>query len=66
MKKRESGERSADSGEREEPAATPVRNVTRALKKFDAEPNALALALRDHLGEAGAKTLVSALRRVLK
>jgi ParB family chromosome partitioning protein len=40
--------------------------VTRALRKFDTEPHALAVALRDYLGDAGAKTLASSLRRVLK
>ena len=42
------------------------RSVTRALRKFDTEPNALAVALRDHLGETGARTLVSHLRKLLK
>lgn len=44
----------------------PVRAVTKALRKFDAEPRGLALALREYLGEAGARTLASDLRKVLK
>lgn len=43
-----------------------ARAVTRALKKFDSEPTALAVALRDHLGEARAKTLASELRKACK
>ncbi|MBN3458395.1 ParB N-terminal domain-containing protein [Mycobacterium sp. DSM 3803] len=54
------GERSRDEN------GLPVRAVTKALRKFDAEPRGLALALRDYLGEAGAKTLASDLRKVLK
>ncbi|MCA4727137.1 ParB/RepB/Spo0J family partition protein [Mycolicibacterium fortuitum] len=49
-----------------EPVGPPVRAVTKALRKFEAEPRGLALALRDYLGEAGAKTLASDLRKVLK
>ncbi|SIJ22216.1 putative transcriptional regulator [Mycobacteroides abscessus subsp. abscessus] len=44
----------------------PTRTVTKALKKFDDEPSALAIALRDQLGDTGAKTLVSQLRKLLK
>ncbi|OBB17051.1 peptide transporter [Mycolicibacterium setense] len=49
-----------------EQAGPPVRAVTKALRKFDAEPRGLALALRDYLGETGARTLASDLRKVLK
>jgi ParB family transcriptional regulator, chromosome partitioning protein len=63
---REPGEGSADSTPRGESAAPQGRSVSRALRKFDTEPNALAVALRDQLGEAGAKTLVSHLRKLLK
>ena len=55
---REPGEGSADSVPRDESTAPHGRSVTRALRKFDTEPNALAVALRDHLGETGARTLV--------
>ena len=54
----EPGEGSAESVPRDESAAPHGRSVTRALRKFDTEPNALAVALRDHLGETGARTLV--------
>jgi ParB family chromosome partitioning protein len=43
-----------------------ARSVTRALRRFDAEPDALATALRDHLGEARAKTLLAQLHQLLK
>lgn len=69
--KKEAGKRSAEPSDvscvaDEERAATSVRTVTRALRKFDTAPAGLAVALRDHLGEVRAKTLVSALRKVLK
>lgn len=41
-----------------------LRSVTRAIRKFDAEPRALALALRDELGESGTKTLINQLRKL--
>lgn len=41
-----------------------LRSVTRAIRKFDAEPHALALALRDELGETGTKTLINQLRKL--
>jgi ParB family chromosome partitioning protein len=63
---REPGEGSAESGPKAESAASHGRTVTRALRKFDTEPSALAVALHDHLGETGAKTLVSQLRKLLK
>lgn len=43
-----------------------LRAVTRAIRKFDTEPNALAVALRDQLGDAGAKLLASQLRKLAK
>jgi ParB family transcriptional regulator, chromosome partitioning protein len=64
--KHEAGEGSGEPESRGEPAVPPLRSVTRALRKFDAEPNALAVALRDQLGETGAKTLVTHLRKLLK
>lgn len=57
----------ATAGTSKEPGEpTSARSVSRALKKFDTEPNALAMALREQLGESGAKTLVTALRKLLK
>lgn len=49
-----------------EQSGAPVRAITRALKKFGDDPNGLALALRDYLGETGTRTLTSSLRKVLK
>lgn len=46
--------------------APPLRAVTRAVRKFDTDPSALAVALRDQLGDSGVKTLVSQLRKLLK
>lgn len=43
-----------------------ARSVTRALRRFDSEPDALATALRDHLGEDGAKALMGRLRSLLQ
>lgn len=62
----EPGEGSADSSPRGEATAPHGRSVARALRKFETEPNALAVALRDQLGETGVKTLVSHLRKLLK
>jgi ParB family chromosome partitioning protein len=62
----EPGEGSADSAPSGDSAAPQGRSVTRALRKFDTEPNALAVALRDQLGETGARTLLSHLRKLLK
>lgn len=62
----EPGEGSAQSGPKSESVAPHGRAVTRALRKFDAEPSALAVALHEHLGETGARTLVSQLRKLLK
>lgn len=61
----QAGEGSGESTPAHEPPPT-LRSVTRALRNFDTEPNGLAVALRDQLGDAGAKTLVSQLRRLLK
>jgi ParB family transcriptional regulator, chromosome partitioning protein len=62
----EPGEGSAESASRGQSSAPHARSVTRALRKFDAEPNALAVALRDQLGETGARSLVSHLRKLLR
>jgi ParB family chromosome partitioning protein len=64
--KREAGEGSTESGPAGQPTAPSLRPVTRALRQFETEPNALAVALRDHLGETGARTLVTQLRKLLK
>ncbi|MFN6548379.1 ParB/RepB/Spo0J family partition protein [Mycolicibacterium nivoides] len=47
-------------------AASGTRLVTRALKRFDEEPDELASALHGHLGEAGARALVERLHRLLQ
>ncbi len=65
------GRGDADQSESSQPPAdesgtNQTRAVTRALKKFDSAPAALAVALRDHLGEARAKTLASELRKACK
>jgi ParB family chromosome partitioning protein len=60
------GEGSGESPPSAQPASPSLRSVTKALRKFDTEPNALAVALRDQLGETGARTLVSQLRKLLK
>ena len=60
------GEGSGESPPRAQPASPSLRSVTKALRRFDTEPNALAVALRDQLGETGARTLVSQLRKLLK
>lgn len=50
-------------GRRDAPSGT--RSVTRALKKFDAEPDELASALHSQLGEDGLRTLVDRLHKLL-
>ncbi|OBJ87796.1 ParB/RepB/Spo0J family partition protein [Mycobacterium asiaticum] len=42
------------------------RSVGRALHRFDTAPDELAIALRDQLGDAGVRTLLVQLRKVLK
>lgn len=42
------------------------RSISKALHKFDTAPDELAVALRDQLGDAGAKTLVHQLRKLLR
>lgn len=46
--------------------AVHVRAVSRALRRFDADPSALAVALHGQLGDAGSKALVSQLRKLVK
>lgn len=59
------GEGESDRPPRERRAAVGTRLVTRALRRFDDEPNELATALHGHLGEAGARELVERLRQLL-
>ena len=40
------------------------RSLSRALRKFDTDPGALAVLLRDVLGDAGTKTLIGLLRKL--
>lgn len=63
-----SGKRSGDASPKPNghSGANTVRSVTRALRTFDAESDALATALRDHLGETGAKALLAQLSQLLK
>lgn len=43
-----------------------LRSVTRALRKFESDPQELARALLDELGEAGVKTLSGQLRKLTR
>ncbi len=43
-----------------------ARSLSRALKRFSTDPSALVAALYDELGEGGARTLVSLLRKQLQ
>ncbi|BBY96414.1 hypothetical protein MGALJ_60830 (plasmid) [Mycobacterium gallinarum] len=51
---------------RGEASPTQTRAVSRALRRFDTDPHALAVALHGHLGDAGSRTLVSQLRKLVK
>ncbi|CQD24567.1 putative plasmid partitioning protein [Mycobacterium lentiflavum] len=62
----DAGERDSESAAKNGATTPPLRTVTRALRKFDTDPSALALALRDQLGDTGAKLLVTQLRKILK
>lgn len=55
-------------GQRARPGApqSHSRSVSRALKRFDVDPSALAVALHDQLGDAGARTLAAQLRKLAK
>ncbi|MEE6140655.1 ParB N-terminal domain-containing protein [Mycobacterium sp. 050128] len=63
---RTSGSSGSERTREGESAGPSMRPVTRALRKFESDPNALAMALHEQLGEAGAKTLVGHLRKLLK
>lgn len=58
--------RTADTVDGGEAPARAPRSVSRALRKFDTAPAELALALRDQLGDAGSRTLITQLRKLLK
>lgn len=62
---RGSGAPAPPAGGGQKKATVSGRAVTQALKKFDSEPSALAVALREVLGVAGSKTLITQLRKAL-
>lgn len=64
--RREDANHATDTGGGGEAVPRTQRSVSRALRKFDTAPNELALALLDQLGDAGARTLMTHLRRLLK
>ncbi|MGB3481342.1 ParB/RepB/Spo0J family partition protein [Mycolicibacterium sp.] len=57
---------SRGQGERPGAPQTHSRSVSRALKRFDVDPSALAIALHGQLGDAGARTLATQLRKLVK
>lgn len=63
---REPGEGSDNSDVGREQSAVPMRALTRAVRNFNTEPNALALAIHGQLGETGTRTLLTHLRKLLK
>lgn len=59
--------RQGDDGRSEDrQTAAPSRSVGRALRRFDVDPGALAVALHAQIGDAGAKTLAAQLRKLVK
>ncbi|MEB3031743.1 ParB/RepB/Spo0J family partition protein [[Mycobacterium] nativiensis] len=60
------GEGSSDAAPRSGRAPRALRAVTKALREFDSDPHALALALHAELGDHGAKTLTSHLRKLTR
>ncbi|KDE96852.1 peptide transporter [Mycolicibacterium aromaticivorans JS19b1 = JCM 16368] len=52
--------------ERGEASASQIRTVTRALRRFEADPHALAAALHSHLGDVGSRVLAAQLRKLVK
>ncbi|WP_396932150.1 ParB/RepB/Spo0J family partition protein [Mycolicibacterium sp.] len=61
----EAGEGSAPpAGDHEAPQS--LRAITRAIRNFEVDSHALAVALHAHLGEAGAKVLVSQLKKLTR
>lgn len=63
-KKRPVGEGSGSGSDSDKSAKAQLRSVTRALNSFEREPNQLAEALHQYLGDDGLKTLMTALRRI--
>lgn len=61
-----SEDRSTGASRGGDSAGSSFRPVTKALRKFESDPNALAVALHDQLGDKGAKTLLGHLRKLLK
>ena len=61
---RHGGGRSTPGGSA--PGAPRARSLSRALRRFDTDPAALAGALYEELGERGVKTLISQLRKSLR
>ncbi|WP_179476082.1 ParB/RepB/Spo0J family partition protein [Mycolicibacterium vinylchloridicum] len=49
-----------------EHGAQTLRAVTRAIRNFDADPHALAVALHSQLGDVGSKTLMSQLKKLTR
>lgn len=47
-------------------SAAPMRALTRAVRNFESDPHSLAAALHEQIGDTGAKTLISQLRKLLK
>lgn len=60
------GESGRQKDRKAEAAAPHARSISRALRKFDTDPQALALALRAQLGDTGSRALMSHLRKLLK
>lgn len=60
------GGRSTPGGGSASPGAHRARSLSRALRRFDTDPAALAGALYEELGEGGVKTLLTQLRRRLR
>ncbi len=57
---------SNEAGRHGQAPAAQTRAVSRALRRFDTDPHALAVALHGQLGDAGSRTLVSQLRKLVK
>ena len=62
----QTGGRSGANTGSDAPGASRARSLSRALRRFDTDPAALAGALYDELGERGVKTLLSQLRQRLR
>lgn len=60
------GERGSESSGHDGRGAPSLRAVTRAVRAFESDPAALAVALREQLGDSGVKTLANQLRKLVK